>query len=527
VALGETDDDRPVRLIGTSLYLDRYWRDEVAVAGDLRGRAAAPARTTDAAALDASLARLFGEAPDQEQLAAVATAVRRSFTVIAGGPGTGKTTTVARLLAVLHEQADTRGERPPLVGLAAPTGKAAARLEEAVRAEAARMAGSGAVTAAVAERVADISGSTLHRLLGSRPGTSRFRYHRGLRLPHDVIVVDEASMISLTLMARLVEAVRPDARLVLVGDPEQLVSVEAGAVLGDVVGPAAAVAANEAVAARSPMAVAVGQAAATASPMAGSIARLRTNHRFAGALADLASAVQAGNDDTVVDVLRRRDASVVWLDHELAASPSSLRDPITEWTGRLIDAARRGDRTGALRQLAGHRLLCAHRRGAHGVSAWNELIEQWLTEDWPDLAGEGGWYAGRPVLVTANDYSLRLFNGDTGVTVADHDGSVAKVSVVFDVGGGQPRPVSPSRLADVETVYAMTVHKSQGSEFDRVTLLLPPPTSRLLTRELLYTAVTRARQALLVAGTEDAIRVAVRRRIARASGLTYRLWGRG
>jgi exodeoxyribonuclease V alpha subunit len=263
--------------------------------------------------------------------------------------------------------------------------------------------------------------------------------------------------------------------------------------------------------------------------MAGSVARLRTNHRFSGGLAELASAVQAGDDDTVIDILRRDDTSVKWIDHEAAASavPALLRGPITEWTGRLVDIARRGDRAGALEELERHRLLCAHRRGADGVSEWNGLMERWLAEDWPDLAGEGAWYAGRPVMVTSNDYNMRLFNGDTGVTVAGPDDVGPRVSVVFEDVGGLPRPVSPSRLADVETVYAMTIHKSQGSEFDRVTLLLPPPTSRLLTRELLYTAITRAKQGLLVVGVEQAIRVAVSRRIARASGLADRLWGRG
>jgi exodeoxyribonuclease V alpha subunit len=506
VAVGEavaTFDERPLRLIGSALYLDRYWRDEVAVAADLSHRASAAAPTVDGRVLAGSLGRLFGGSGDADQVRAVDTALRRRFTVIAGGPGTGKTTTVARLLAALYEQADANGERMPLVGLVAPTGKAAARLEEAVRAEASCMVVSGTVAAVVAERLAGISGSTLHRLLGSRPGTSRVRYHRGLRLPHDVIVVDEASMVSLALMARLVEAVRPDARLVLVGDPEQLVSVEAGAVLADVVGPA------------NP----------TGSTMAGSVAMLRTNHRFAGALAELALAVQAGDDTTVLDVLRGDEESVAWLDHDPAGSPSLLRGPVTEWTGRLVDAARQGDRAGALGELARHRLLCAHRRGGDGVAEWNDLIERWLVEDWPELAGEGAWYAGRPVLVTSNDYSLGLFNGDTGITVATGDDLAARVSVVFDDGSGSPRPVSPSRLAGVETVYAMTVHKSQGSEFERVTLLLPPSTSRLLSRELLYTAVTRAKQALLVVGTEESIRLAVQRRIARASGLTERLWG--
>jgi exodeoxyribonuclease V alpha subunit len=513
VAVGEAQDERPLRLIGTSLYLDRYWRDEVAVAEDLLSRAAAgPAfARRDAAAPDALASPLFAEPADTDQVAAVSTAVGRLFTVIAGGPGTGKTTTVARLLAALLLNAETRAERPPLIGLAAPTGKAAARLEEAVRAEASRMAASGALPSGLAARLAGINGSTLHRLLGSRPGTSRFRHHRGLRLPHDVIVVDEASMVSLAMMSRLAEAVRPDARLVLVGDPEQLVSVEAGAVLADVVGPVAGDPSNP---------------PPDGSPMAGSIALLRTNHRFTGALAELAAAVQAGDDDAVVDVMRRGDDAVTWLDREPVASSSSLRAPITEWTGRLIAAARYGDDAGSLEELKRHRLLCAHRQGEDGVSEWNDRIERWLEEDWPDMTGEGAWYAGRPVLVTANDYSVRLFNGDTGVTVASPDGSTTRVSVAFEEAGGRTRLIGPSRLAHVDTVYATTIHKSQGSEFDRVTLLLPAPTSRLLTRELLYTAVTRARLGLLVVGVEDAVRVAVRRPIARASGLTQRLWGR-
>jgi exodeoxyribonuclease V alpha subunit len=490
VAVGETSADRPLRLIGSSLYLDRYWRDEVAVASDLRLRAASPPPPVDAAELSASLARLFSGPSDDDQRTAVEAAAGRWFSVIAGGPGTGKTTTVARLLAVLFDQAAATGSRPPLVGLAAPTGKAAARLEEAVRAAAPDLQ----LDPAGARQLQQISGSTLHRLLGARPGSVRFRHHRGLRLPHDVIVVDEASMVSLALMARLLEAVRPDARLVLVGDPEQLVSVEAGAVLADVVGPAAA-------------------GTVEASPMTGTVSLLRTNHRFAGTLADLAVAVRTGDEDATLDVLAHGEPAVSWV-----PSAGALRPAILDWAGRLVDAARRGDGPAALQELARHRVLCLHREGPDGVEAWNEQIEHWLGEDVPELAGEGEWYAGRPVLVTHNDYALRLYNGDTGVTVADRP----RVTVMFD-DGGRTRPVSPSRLADVETVFAMTVHKSQGSEFDRVTLLLPA-TSRLLTRELLYTAVTRARHGLVVVGSEEAVRLAVGRPIARASGLTERLW---
>jgi exodeoxyribonuclease V alpha subunit len=490
VAVGEQPAERPLRLVGTNLYLDRYWRDELAVARDLRSRAAAAPADVDESLLADSLARLFPGAADADQIQAVTVGARRAFVVVAGGPGTGKTTTVARLLAAIHEQSRVRAAPAPLVALAAPTGKAAARLEEAVRAEASRLQ----VSDDIRTGLDAISGTTLHRLLGSRPGTSRFRHHRGHRLPHDIVVVDEASMISLALMARLTEATRPDAHLVLVGDPEQLVSVEAGAVLADIAGAAPPVPAG-------PL------------PIAASIVRLRTNHRFAGALADLAAAVRSGDPDGAIEVLRRGDPSVHWV------SEDSLRPGIAAWAERLADAARAGDAAGALAELRRHRVLCAHRRGPSGVAAWSAQIEVWLQESRPDIAGEGTWYAGRPVLVTANDYGLRLFNGDTGVAFNLAGGPSPRVSVAFD----ESRYVSPSRLADVETVYAMTVHKSQGSEFSRVTLLLPDPGSRLLTRELLYTGVTRAKEALAVAGSEEAIRAAVTRPVARASGLARRL----
>jgi exodeoxyribonuclease V alpha subunit len=521
VALAAHDGERPLHLARSALYLDRYWRDELAVAGDLRTRVAASPASVNAVALADALGRLFVAGADTDQRHAALTACGRRFSVIAGGPGTGKTTTVARLLAVLYELAAEAGDRPPLVALAAPTGKAAARLEEAVHSETRNLN----VSEDIKARLGATTGSTVHRLLGSRAGTARFRHHRGHRLPHDVIVVDEASMISLGLMARLVEAVRPDARLILVGDPEQLVSVEAGAILADIVGPAAGPPSPEA----EPLQSGAPQSGASLSgrpAMAASIAVLRTNHRFKGTLAALAAAVRAGNADETIDTLRAGDPHVSWVPNDPHATPAVLRDDITAWASQLIAAARRNEPLAALEALNRHRVLCAHRRGPAGVIAWNLQIEHWLGEQWPDLAGEGTWFAGRPVLMTSNDYILRLFNGDAGVAVAGDTDSAARVFVAFD-DGGRPRPVSPSRLAGVETVYAMTVHKSQGSEFDRVTLLLPAAGSRLLTRELLYTAVTRAKQTLLVAGTEEAIRAAVDRPIARASGLTERLWGAG
>jgi exodeoxyribonuclease V alpha subunit len=488
-------DDRPLRLAGTALYLDRYWRDEGSVAADLLARAGAAGPAVDEGVLGAGLGRLFADGVGGEQGRAAATAVRRRLAVIAGGPGTGKTTTVARLLALLEEQAAAGGARPPLVALVAPTGKAAARMAEAVRAEAERID----VAPAVRERLIALDASTIHRLLVRHPGNaSRFRHHRHNRLPHDVVVVDETSMVSLWLMARLAEAVRADARLVLVGDPRQLASVEAGAVLGDIV---------------------------AAPALEEDIVSLRANHRFHGALAELAAAIRSGDGDAALEVLGGGDGSVGWLPVDVTTAPVSALDRVREVVCAagvgLVETARAGDAPGALDALGRFRLLCAHRRGPAGVAVWNPRIEEWLGAEIEGFSSDGAWYVGRPVIVTANDYSLRLFNGDTGAVVARDDGGIG---VAFRRGGAVGR-VSPSRLAAVDTVFAMTVHKAQGSEFDEVAVVLPEPSSRILTRELLYTAVTRARDRVTLVGTAEAVHAAVERPVARASGLTGRLSG--
>ena len=494
--------DGPLRLVGTRLYLDRYWREERQVAGDLRARGVLEASEVDHELLTAGLSRLFdGPAPDHQQMAA-ATAVLRRLAVVAGGPGTGKTTTVARILALLHEQALHAGQRPPLVALAAPTGKAGARLEEAVHGEARRLP----VSDEAKEWLLTLSAVTLHRLLGWQPGNrARFRHDRWNRLPHAVVVVDETSMVALTMMARLLEAVRPAARLVLVGDPDQLASVEAGAVLGDIVGPAAE---------------AVSELPAGA-PLADCIVVLRQVHRFGGAIATLAEAVQRGDADAAVGVLSGDHDEVLWLPVDVATAGrralQHVRDAVVEAGSRVSEAANAGRAREALAALGGFRLLCAHRRGPYGVSAWTAQVERWL-----GLAGTAGWYPGRPLLVTENDYGLGLYNGDSGVLVAQAEGA-GGVRAVFE-RRGQLLELTPQRLASVDTVYAMTVHKAQGSQFDEVAVLLPDPTSPILTRELLYTALTRARRRLILVGTEETVRAAVERPITRASGLREQLW---
>ncbi|MGD9987721.1 exodeoxyribonuclease V subunit alpha [Pseudonocardia sp.] len=506
----------PLRMPGRLLYLDRYWRQEEQVRVELRERAAAEPPRIDVDRLRAGLERLFvTEGPDRQRLAAAVAALRR-VTVLAGGPGTGKTTTVARLLALLRDQPGP----PPRIALAAPTGKAAARLAEAVRDQVRQLPD------ADRERLGDLPASTLHRLLGFRPGhTNRFHHDRTNRLPHDVVVVDETSMVSLTMMARLLEAVRPDARLVLVGDPDQLASVEAGAVLGDL--------------ARAPGAVepaldstlrSLGTLAPDDAPIVHGVVTLDRTWRFGAEIAALARAIRDGDADAAVAALRAGEggsgaAGAV----EFVEAPTlELRDPpgldavraeVVAANATLVAHARAGDVDKALEALDRHRLLCAHRRGPYGVTRWGWEVERWLADAGVGPgAGDGEWFPGRAVLVTTNDYDLNLYNGDTGVLVRE-DG---RTRAVFGRGGA-PLRVATARLSQPQGVHAMTVHRAQGSQFSQVTVVLPPPESPLLTRELLYTAVTRAIERVRVVGSEAAVRAAVARPVGRASGLRDRL----
>jgi exodeoxyribonuclease V alpha subunit len=529
VAVGDDTDgaDRPLRLIGTTLYLDRYWREERRVADDLLGGALA-ADGIEEGLLAAGIARLFPQQTDSRQALAAAAAVLRRFAVVAGGPGTGKTTTVAQIVALLAEQAAAAGDPPPVVALAAPTGKAAARLQEAVHAAAETLA----VDASTRDHLRGLEASTLHRLLGWRPGShSRFRHHRSNRLPHDVVIVDETSMVPLSLMARLAEAIRPGARLILVGDPGQLASIEAGVVLGDIVGPTAE-ALRISPDTRARLAAAVGRDVAAEAPppeapVADGIVILDRVHRYGGAIASVADAIRRGDADAVAEALTAAPPGEArWIptdpdEPESAAAVETVRSELAAFAQPVVTAARAGDAPAALGALGAFRLLCAHRRGRHGVTWWTERIESWLTEDLDGFAADTRWYPGRPLLVTGTDYALRLYNGDAGVVISAGEGEVA---AAFDRGTDIAR-IRPGRLESVETVYAMTIHKSQGSQFDTAAVLLPPPTSPILTRELLYTAVTRARKRLLVVGSEASLRAAVERPIARASGLRRRLWG--
>lgn len=491
---------RPLRLVDTDagplLYLDRYWRQEQAVRDLLDDRALVPP-PVDVAEVGARLATLFPDAvaPDRQRIA-VSLAATRWTTVLAGGPGTGKTTTVARVLALL--------KRPGLrVALAAPTGKAAARLQESVREQAGSLG------------LPELSAMTLHRLLGWRPDSrTRFRHDATNRLPYDVVVVDETSMVSLTMMARLLEALRPDARLVLVGDPDQLTSVDAGAVLADLVARPVTGAADptldalvgaDLTAADDPK-----EAALTAKErerLGNGIVRLSRGRRFGGAIATLAVAVREGDADLTWSLLNAGEEEVSLVG---SGELDGLVDDVRASSLALTEAAAAGDVDEALRRLEAHKLLCAHRRGRFGVSEWARRAAEWAGA--PAYADE--WYAGQPLLVTKNDHEAKVYNGDTGVVVA-RDGALL---AAFG-RGSTPVLMHPGRLSDVQTVYAMTIHRSQGSQYDAVSVLLPETASALLTRELLYTAITRARRHVRVIGTEESVRAAVGRQVLRASGL--------
>ena len=503
------------------LYLYRYWRYEERVARHVLARARCRDLAVDAGwargALDHWFSGNGGEGPDFQKVAA-ATALLRPLTVISGGPGTGKTFTVVRILAVLAAQPGGGGLR---VALAAPTGKAAARLQEAVR----EAAGRGDLGSVPDEAF------TLHRLLGLVPGSVRPRRGPDDPLPHDLVVVDEVSMVDVALMAKLLDALRPSARLVLVGDRDQLASVEAGAVLGDLcdTGREHGIPPDFAPRLEALTGEPLGHLARPEPPPARGLVVLRRNWRFPAdsAVGRVTRAVNAGRADEALAVLR--SAAAEGLGFRPAPPPDglarALEAVVAERFAPVFRLVGRGKPEEAYEALQRFRILCALRKGPFGVEAVNRVVRGLLARQ--GLApADGEWYPGRPVLVTRNDPAMGLFNGDVGLVFADPDAGGA-LRVLFPTREGGFRKVPPLRIAACETVYAMTVHKAQGSEFDRVLLILGDRPSRGFSRELVYTGITRARRGAEVWASEEAFRRAVERRAHRASGLRDALWGAG
>jgi len=506
----------PLVLDRGRVYLHRHWADERALAAALRQRASASPPPLAAAPARNSLQRLFGPpprgGPDGQRVAAVLAALR-PLTVITGGPGTGKTSTVVRVIALLIEQSFAQGLPPPRVALLAPTGKAAARLAEAVRVARRVLPVAEAVRAAIPD-----SAATLHRALGLGGASSR---PRAAPLAADVVVVDEASMVDLSLMRRLVAAVLPAARLILLGDRHQLASVEAGAVLADLSGPPSRPPYSERLA-RAALAT-FGEALPGSGDgpggLADSLVELTASHRFAehGGIGRLAAAILAGDGDAAVAACE--DAAVTLAPAAAAGPGPGFARCIVEGFTPYLGAP---DPAEALAALGRFRVLAAHRRGPAGVAGLVARIEGDLGVTRRSRPG-GDDYHRRPVLVTENDPGLALWNGDVGVTWAPQPDQPARVWLAG--AAGAPRALSPSRLPAHEPAFAMSVHRSQGSELDAVVVVLPEPGSPLLTRELVYTAVTRARSRVTLFGGEASLRAAVARRIARATGLAELLWG--
>lgn len=543
--------DLPLVFEHGRVWLRRYARYEQELATRLLASAAQPPVAIDPDWLRLRLAQLFTGADlttHDPQAQAAASALRNRLTLITGGPGTGKTTTVARILVLLHEAAARDGEPVPRIALAAPTGRAAARLAEAIDAVLGQDLAAGRIdsdTAAAIPREAQ----TLHRLLGWQPGRVGFRHDAGYPLPFDAVVVDEASMIDLPLMAKLMAAVPAQARLILLGDPDQLPAVEAGDVLGAL---CAASEGNAALAAqRVHLVRGYRQTGATGL---GELARSIRDGDSASVFALLESATQQPPpsprpsspsqamaergpsaeapspsalstnaswvdsplpQDTLFDAHSsaregkvRRDG-VLWQSGNANALAHSLRDFALPTYAQLAQAP---DPAAALQLADRMRVLCALREGPFGVRAWNA----WFAEQ---LGARAPLFHGRLLLITANSYRHGLYNGDTGVVWNDADGQ----PVAWFEQGGVLRAWHPAQLPTHDSAFATTVHKAQGSEFERIALLLPDHDARVLSRELVYTGLTRARAGALLWASTDILEGAIARRSRRDSGLVARL----
>lgn len=505
--VGTPGDFTPLILDGERLYLARYQAYEAQLAAQLLSRAAdLPA--VDEAQLSDSLQRLFAnntQQPDWQRLAA-AQAVRKRVAVISGGPGTGKTTTVVRLLAALLEQPG--GERLA-IGLAAPTGKAAARMAEAIRNAKASLPVSEAIKAALPEQA-----RTLHRLLGSRGDRPQVRHTAANPLALDVLVVDEASMVDLAMMAKLLDALPANGRLILLGDKDQLCAVEAGAVFAELCdgrGFNASAAAD--------LQRLTGQSVPVEAPtsqLGDAVVLLTHSHRFAGdsGIGELARRINGGDARGTLSLLQEGRSDLHW---QSAPTPAALLARIEQGYEGYLQAARAGEPAAAFAAFNQFRVLTAQREGAFGVSGLNEALEARYKRRFK-LAERERWYAGRAVMVQSNDYALGLFNGDIGICLHTELG----LRVLFESEDGF-RTFTTARLPSHETALAMTVHKSQGSEFSEVLLVLPEQPSPLLSRSLFYTGITRAKHKVEIWALAPRISEAVNTKAERAAGLALRL----
>jgi exodeoxyribonuclease V alpha subunit len=498
------------------LYLYRYWNYERLVAQALVERSRADVPATDFERLSRQLNNLFPDNPGSEidwQKAAAALTVLKPLGVISGGPGTGKTTTVVKILALLQ----SLSSNPRAIALAAPTGKAAARLEDAVRGAKNHLSLERNLLDTIPEKAV-----TLHRLLGGGHGTVHFRHDENNPLPVDVVVLDESSMVDLPMMSKLLGAMPKSAKLVLLGDMNQLASVESGAVLGDICRPWKGFSRRQA----NQLAELTGDRrlrdCVGEGNLSDSIVVLQHSHRFGAdsGIGNLAEAVNQGEAERTLSILRSDQYGDVYRFNDV----DELIEHSLEGYSGYLALLQQGAGIEALYQaFEQFRVLCAVRAGERGVEQLNLAIIDALESRGINVQGET-WFHGRAVMISRNDYTLHLYNGDVGIAL--EDGESGSLSVWFPGNDGGFRAFSPMRLPEHETVFAMTVHKSQGSEFDRVLLVLPQHDNPVLSRELLYTGITRARKACSLCADESMLGETVRKSVSRSSGLGERLWPR-
>jgi exodeoxyribonuclease V alpha subunit len=477
-SLVSAGDLTPLVLSHGRLYLHRYFTYEVRLAVQMKELAKQNFPVPEGKVL---LDACFGPDTEEEDLQkkAAGTAMRRALCIISGGPGTGKTSTVVRIIGLLLQAFGNDLQ----VALAAPTGKAAMRLSQSVGGSLEMLPFPGSVKAAVPTEA-----RTLHRLLGARKNSPRFRHTRENPLPWDVVVVDEASMVDLAMMSKLVDALKPGSRLLLLGDKDQLASVESGAVLIDLV-----------------------------RALPENTVELQKTYRFNTSIKQLSQAVNRGDNEAAWQLLADPALEHVGL----------LTKPLPDFVGNryalYMAQAVRGRGAGYEQVFAtfnGFRVLCAVRHGHRGVEGINATVEQHLAGKGYDCLSKI-WYPGRPILITRNDYSLDLSNGDIGICLPDPADGVLKVW--FERPDGTFKTCLPYRLPPCETAYALTIHKCQGSEFDEVLVVLPEQENRILSRELIYTAVTRAKKRVLMATEKEILRQALAGKIERFSGLKDRV----